>query len=301
MTSRIQTIALKWHSSLLSQHISEATTNEHSAFSTSLSLEERFAMYRCINLANNTNTHTHTHTVDVILSNYATQVKVQLEKVKLVLNHSLELIEHWGAPPCTISKVPLDSRDHSRTQGRSRGPEGSRDKQDEAAPRPFPPSPYNLDKKFARCLAFLPRARSDGDSWYIMMQKVLLAINALLNDAFQGLEDGRKANDAVVLLLQPGKDPPLPLGGSLVAAETAYQATKRFWLLLAPRVSLLVVVPLRPLVALVIRVLSVDGSLYQQPIPLGISTQQAHLCSELPALHSCALDLLSAIIKCVRR
>lgn len=169
-------------------------------------------------------------------------------------------------------------------------------------------------QKFARCLAFLPRARSDGDSWYSMMQKVLLAINEHLNDAFQGFEDVNKASEAVVPLLPPGKDPPPPLGGEHVAKEAVQKTRNRFFQLLVPRVSSLmhcccvmltnpypvqVTIPLGPLLALISRTLNVNGSPYQQPI--GFSNQKhTLLCTELPALHSCALDLLAAVIKGVR-
>lgn len=173
-----------------------------------------------------------------------------------------------------------------------------------------------ISQKFARCLAFLPKAQSDGDSWYSMMQRVLLAINAHLNNAFQGFEDVTQVNDAIVPLLPPGKEPPPPLGGPSVEAESVELARKKFWQVLVPRVSSLlhcccmmltnpypvqVTVPLGPLLALVSRILSVNGSLNQEPVPICVNTQQqALLCTQLPALHSCALDLLSAIVKGVR-
>lgn len=169
-------------------------------------------------------------------------------------------------------------------------------------------------QKFARCLAFLPRARSDGDSWYSMMQKVLLAINEHLNDAFQGFEDVNKANEAVAPLLPPGKDAPPPLGGEHVAKEAVEKTRNRFFQLLVSRVSSLmhcccvmltnpyqtqVTIPLGPLLALISRILNVNGSPYQQPIGIG-NQKRTLLCAELPALHSCALDLLAAVVKGVR-
>ena len=46
-------------------------------------------------------------------------------------------------------------------------------------------------QKLAACLALLPKSRGDEDCWFLMMQKVLLSINVNLNEAFQGLEEGR--------------------------------------------------------------------------------------------------------------
>lgn len=45
-------------------------------------------------------------------------------------------------------------------------------------------------QKLAHCLALLPKSRGDEDSWSLMIQKILLLLNAHLNDAFQGLEEG---------------------------------------------------------------------------------------------------------------
>ncbi|XP_038710716.1 uncharacterized protein LOC120005252 isoform X4 [Tripterygium wilfordii] len=44
-------------------------------------------------------------------------------------------------------------------------------------------------KKFACCLALLPKSKGDEDSWFIMMQKILLLVNSELSDIFQGLEE----------------------------------------------------------------------------------------------------------------
>lgn len=45
-------------------------------------------------------------------------------------------------------------------------------------------------QKLGNCLALLPKAKGDEDSWLLMMQKILLTINNQLNDVFQGLEPG---------------------------------------------------------------------------------------------------------------
>ncbi|RWR72605.1 proline-, glutamic acid- and leucine-rich protein 1-like protein isoform X2 [Cinnamomum micranthum f. kanehirae] len=136
-----------------------------------------------------------------------------------------------------------------------------------------------------------------------------------LNDGFQGLEEETKSTEVVRLLVPPGKDPPPPLGGQSESGEVSAQATKWFdqWLML--RVSTLmqcccimltspypvqVTVPVRPLLALVGRVLSVDGSLSQALQPFMTVLQQELICSELPVLHLGSLDILTAVIKGVR-
>ncbi len=60
-------------------------------------------------------------------------------------------------------------------------------------------------------------------------------------------------------------------------------------------------VPVRALIALTRRVLSVDGSLHKKLFPSTTSLHQELICFELPSLHSTFLDLLSATIKGMRR
>lgn len=62
-----------------------------------------------------------------------------------------------------------------------------------------------------------------------------------------------------------------------------------------------VTIPIRALLALVERVLVVDGSLLPTLLPFVTAIQQEFICSQLPTLHSYGLDLLTAIIKRVRR
>ncbi|KAL5992129.1 hypothetical protein ACLOJK_013044 [Asimina triloba] len=155
--------------------------------------------------------------------------------------------------------------------------------------------------KFAQSLALLPKAKGDEDSWSFMMQRILISINTDLKDAFQGLEEGKKSDEIHRLLVPPGKDPPPLLGG---------QATKWIEQLLMSRVSTLircccmmltnhypvqVTVPVLPLLVLVRRILDVDGSPSLEQFTT--FTQQEFICSELPRLHLCCLDLLLAIIE----
>lgn len=63
-------------------------------------------------------------------------------------------------------------------------------------------------------------------------------------------------------------------------------------------------VPIKPLLALATRVLRVDGSRISMPNSMNVAVSSVHqvsLCSELPALHISALDLLSALLCGVRR
>lgn len=45
-------------------------------------------------------------------------------------------------------------------------------------------------QKFCLCLALLPKSKGDGDSWSLLMQRILFSINVHLTDAFQGVEEG---------------------------------------------------------------------------------------------------------------
>ena len=60
-------------------------------------------------------------------------------------------------------------------------------------------------------------------------------------------------------------------------------------------------VPVRALLALLRRVLLVDGSLHNKKFPSTTSLHQELICFELPSLHSSFLDLLHATIKGMRR
>ncbi|XP_062091771.1 uncharacterized protein LOC133797759 isoform X2 [Humulus lupulus] len=175
---------------------------------------------------------------------------------------------------------------------------------------------FDMLKKFAHCLALLPKSRGDEDSWSLMMQKVLIWINNHLNDTFQGFEEEtRHNNEAIRLLLPPGKDVPPPFGGLTVSGEESHNMQKRSEHVLTSSVSALmlfcssmltssypvqVTVPVRSLLILVERVLMVDASLPHSQRPFVTALQQEFLSSELPVLHLYSLELLTAIIKGVR-
>ncbi|KAL8090247.1 uncharacterized protein LOC141697677 [Apium graveolens] len=171
-----------------------------------------------------------------------------------------------------------------------------------------------LLKKLGYCLALLPKSKGDEDSWLLMMRKILILMNVQLKDAFQGLEEESKSDEALRVLIPPGNDPPPPLGG-LTMPITSYGSTKRPELLLMCSVSTLidccstmltcpyliqVSVPIQSLVMLIRRVLMLDGSVSQNLYSLMTTMQQELICSELPVLHLRSLELLTAIVKGVR-
>ncbi|PKA60467.1 hypothetical protein AXF42_Ash017873 [Apostasia shenzhenica] len=171
----------------------------------------------------------------------------------------------------------------------------------------------NTLKKFAQCLAHLPNVKADGDSWCLIMQKILVVINSTLTDAFQGLEEEKKGSEVMKMIATPGKETP-PLGGQQWSGEALVPATKRFRELLVPRVTSLmhslcimltkeypvqVSIPVSSLLATVGRVLSMDGSLSGMLFPFATPLHQELLCAELPVLHLGGLNLLTAIIRCL--
>ncbi|CAN6278368.1 unnamed protein product [Urochloa humidicola] len=169
-------------------------------------------------------------------------------------------------------------------------------------------------EKFARTLALLPSVRVSEDSWSQMIQRILIVVNSLLNDAFVGLEEEKNGHDIMLLLVPPGADPP-PTLGDQVKSRGNVHVTKKFRVCTVPTISALmhccsvmltsyypvqVNVPMRALVALMRRVLLVDGTLHKKLFPSTTSLHQELICFELPSLHSTFLDLLNATIKGMR-
>ena len=60
-------------------------------------------------------------------------------------------------------------------------------------------------------------------------------------------------------------------------------------------------IPIRPLLALVDRMLMVDGSVPRSLSPFMTAMQQQSACVELPVLHLYSLELLAAIIEGMHR
>ncbi|KAK4268227.1 hypothetical protein QN277_024913 [Acacia crassicarpa] len=166
-----------------------------------------------------------------------------------------------------------------------------------------------LLKKLAYSLALLPKSR-DAESWFVLMQKILVVINDQLNHSFQCLEEETRRYEFVKLLVQPGKDPPAALGGYVSTEKASYteklSSVSIISTLLHCCCTMLtnsypfkVNVPVRMLLALVDRVLMVNGSLSQMSMPFVTAKQQEDICSELPVLHLYGLELLTAVVKVV--
>ncbi|CAH9111484.1 unnamed protein product [Cuscuta europaea] len=169
----------------------------------------------------------------------------------------------------------------------------------------------SLLKKLGECLVLLPKSKGDADTWLLMMQKILLSVNNQLRDAFQGLEPETRHNQAMRLLLPPGKDAPPPLGGQGMTRKSSSESMNRSEHLLMTRISILmrccsmmltssysvqVAVPVCALVDLTKRVLMVDGSASGLYAFMTTSKQELIL-SELPLLHLCSLELIITLVK----
>lgn len=172
----------------------------------------------------------------------------------------------------------------------------------------------NVLKKLSCCLASLPKSRGDEDSWSLMMQKILLSLNALLNSTLEGLEEETRRVEAVTLLVPPGRDPPPSLGSKMMTGEAIKTGERSQKMLISSISSLMhccslmltnsfpvqVAVPVRPLLALIRRVLMVNGSLPETLKPFTTAMQQELVCLQLPVLHVNVLEVLAAIIKGLR-
>ncbi|XP_042426615.1 uncharacterized protein LOC122014451 [Zingiber officinale] len=178
------------------------------------------------------------------------------------------------------------------------------------------PSSSNADlsKKIANCLALLPMAKIDEDSWSLMMQQIIMEIDILLNYSLQGLEGEMRSSSIVRLLIPPGRHPPSPLGILSSLNKVSEQSTKRFLKLVVPTIVTLmqcccmmltnpypiqVIVPISPLVALVQRVLMVDGSSHVSLTGFTTIIDKDLVCHD-PTLHLGGMDLLIALIEGVK-
>ncbi|KAL6511342.1 hypothetical protein OROHE_020424 [Orobanche hederae] len=174
-------------------------------------------------------------------------------------------------------------------------------------------------KKLAYGLSLLPKSRVNEDSWSLMMDKILLNINSLLNDAFQGLEEEARSTQTMRALLPSGKEPPPPLGGLAMSEQTSDLSTRRPERLLGSGISTLisqrrmiickaemdayeiiskwhVPVPVCSLIALAGRVLMVDGS-PSLSYSFMTTLKQEFICSEIPIMHLHSPDIIAAVVK----
>ncbi|KAL3008924.1 hypothetical protein AAZX31_07G056900 [Glycine max] len=136
----------------------------------------------------------------------------------------------------------------------------------------------DMSKKLAHCLTLLPKSKGDEESWSVMMQKILVLINDQLNLAFHGLEEETLRNEVTRLLVLPGKHPPPPLGGYILAEKVLNKASKTSEQSLMSNAS---------------RLMFGCCLLLKNSYPV----KQENICSELPVLHLSSLELLTAIIK----
>ncbi|KAI4384081.1 hypothetical protein MLD38_009848 [Melastoma candidum] len=165
----------------------------------------------------------------------------------------------------------------------------------------------SLSKKLAYCLAALPRSKGDEETWSLLMLKILLSVNRHLDDIFRGLEEEFKSEEAVRLLVPPGKDPPHFLGceptlDGVPAQDIKGMSTSSACALIICCCEMLtnaypvpVYVPVASLLVLAERVLMVDGSVPRTSSPFVTAMQQESLCLDLPVLHSHCLELLIAL------
>uniref|UniRef100_A0A1D1ZJE1 Proline-, glutamic acid-and leucine-rich protein 1 n=1 Tax=Anthurium amnicola TaxID=1678845 RepID=A0A1D1ZJE1_9ARAE len=173
----------------------------------------------------------------------------------------------------------------------------------------------DVSKKLLHCLVLLPKVRGDADSLVIMMRKILGLINLYLTAAFEGLEEESRSTETMRLSDPPENDPLPSLGDQSFSSVAPEQATKSIQEMVLPRVHTLiqwccimvtnpypvqVTLPVRPLMSLVERVLSVNGSLHETLSSFTSELHQEVICSELPVLHLNCLDLLTSVIKALR-
>eukprot|EP00850_Spirogloea_muscicola_P019463 SM000191S05212 [mRNA] locus=s191:55323:60007:- [translate_table: standard] len=176
--------------------------------------------------------------------------------------------------------------------------------------------PRGLLRKCAVCLALLPRAAGDAGSWSSLVRRVLLAVHNILDGAFAGLEDVATARQATEDLLPARQEPPWPLGGGSNWQQQKYDDGSSLGGAVVARVITLLRVlrhlltqpfpqpvpaPTDAIMALVVRILHVDGTLGGTggATAAGFTTSAHHeaLSAELPILHMAALNVLLSTLQ----
>ena len=143
----------------------------------------------------------------------------------------------------------------------------------------------DMSKKLARCLALLPKARADEESWSLMLQKILVVINDQSNFAFQGIKEETMRNEVIRLFTLPRIHPPPPLGGYIMAPKRSEEflmsnvSARMFGccMMFTNSYPVKVNVPVHLLLALVVRILMVNGSMPQMSLPFMTAKQRGHL------------------------
>ncbi|XP_025811285.1 uncharacterized protein LOC112889030 isoform X5 [Panicum hallii] len=168
-------------------------------------------------------------------------------------------------------------------------------------------------KKLASTLALLPSVRVSQNTTSLIIQKLLIVVNNMLNETFVGLEEEHTDHELKMLLTPPGSKLVPPLGGQTTCGDKHIYSTKKFHSYAATTISALVHccsvmltssypvqvinIPVRALVTLTRKVLLIDGSFLLQS---NTTLCQELICSEIPTLHSTFLDLLASTIKGMR-
>ncbi|KAL8136559.1 hypothetical protein V2J09_002560 [Rumex salicifolius] len=162
-------------------------------------------------------------------------------------------------------------------------------------------SSAKLQEKLAFCLALLPKSRGDED---LMLKRVLVSINILLDDALESPDGESKRQEVVSGLLPPGSSLP-PLGEvSDKGGNRSRQMQMRiistlvqsFCMMLSGLYPVQITLPVHTVLATIKRVLMVDGSVHPSLEPMTIPMQQEDVCAQLPMLHLYSLEILTAIV-----
>lgn len=95
-------------------------------------------------------------------------------------------------------------------------------------------------KKLASTLALLPYVRFSQCSTSLMIQKLLVMVNNMLNDTFVGLEKEDTDYELMMLLAPPGSKLVPPLGGQTTCGDKHIHSTKKFHAYIVPTISALV-------------------------------------------------------------
>ncbi|KAF2926672.1 hypothetical protein DAI22_06g146000 [Oryza sativa Japonica Group] len=161
-------------------------------------------------------------------------------------------------------------------------------------------------KKLASTLALLPCVRVSHNSLSLMIQKILVVVNNLLN-GYTGFE--------LMPLISPGSKPPPLSGGQTTYGDWNFHSAKKFCTFAVPTISALihccsmmlttsypiqVNIPVPAVVTFIQRVLLTDVTFHKSSL-VQQDTPSCHLSfSEILELHSSFLDFLGAIIKGMR-
>ncbi|KAL6602713.1 hypothetical protein ACP70R_043074 [Stipagrostis hirtigluma subsp. patula] len=151
----------------------------------------------------------------------------------------------------------------------------------------------------------------------LMIQKILVVVNSMLNDTFPGLKEEYNDHELMALLTPAESELVLPLGGQTTYGDGEIHPTKKLCSYVVPTISALIHccsvmltcsypdqvtdIPVRALVTLIQKALLIGGSLHESLLqPDALFFHQEFTCSGIPTLHLTFLDLLASTIKGMR-